>query len=189
MSYCYRCICPSELDGNTPLLKTQHIFVIRHREIKLELTWNHPPFLFTFIVLVNALESNVGERHQWHPRSQHPHGIISMCHVNFAHSQQWRLWELSTAFGLNLKHAPQKGFQSLVLYINLVNILGLQGSHALEKTLLPMKLSWLWQCAQDLQSFKQRWCQVLTDEGTLDPSPSPEARSNYQLFTKENCFL
>lgn len=140
MSYCYRCICPSELDGNTPLLKTQHIFVIRHREIKLELTWNHPPFLFTFIVLVNALESNVGERHQWHPRSQHPHGIISMCHVNFAHSQQWSLWELSTAFGLNLKHAPQKGFQSLVLYINLVNILGLQGSHALEKTLLPMKL-------------------------------------------------
>lgn len=89
MGYCCCCIRPSELDGNTPLLKTQDIFVIRHREIKLELTWNHHPSLLTFIVLVNALESKAGERHQWHHRSQNPHGRISMCHLNFAHRQQW----------------------------------------------------------------------------------------------------
>lgn len=114
----------------------KHTSVLGHREIKLELTWNLPPCLLTFIVLGHATQSIVGEKKPMASLKPRPYDIISVCHLNFFHNQKWNegyeCYHLLLDWIWGLYH--REDFNPST--INLVHILRLWRSHALNKNLL-----------------------------------------------------
>lgn len=58
-------VCPPELAGKTPLLKTPHTLVTGHRK-----TWTRklPPHWQAFIILEGTIQASVGKNHYYsHP--------------------------------------------------------------------------------------------------------------------------